>query len=106
MSVVVINNWAVVTTRSAAQTASPPIHLRGIVTGHPTYADGTEITTSHITHRKGYHLVTCNGTHYQLGTVNPAYQAQYPQALQGLLRRIPEKNEEETIVIRQQPPMA
>jgi hypothetical protein len=104
MSVVAINNWAVVTTRSAAQTSTPPIHLRGIVAGHPNHPDGTEITTSHITHRKGDHLVTCNGTHYQLGAVNPAYQAQYPQAFQGLMRRIPEKTQEETIVIRQQPP--
>jgi hypothetical protein len=105
MSVVTINNWAVVTTRSAAQNSTPPIHLRGIVSGHPNYQDGTEITTSHITHRKGHHLVTCNGTHYQLGTINQAYQAQYPQALQGLLRRIPEKFDEETIIIRPNPPL-
>jgi hypothetical protein len=100
MNVVRIDNWAIVASRKEMnQSTPPPIHLRGFVTGHPDHADGSEITTSHIAHRMGQEVVTCNGTHYELGSVNPAYHARFPNAKEDLLRMVPWKAEERTIVI-------
>ncbi len=100
MSAVRIENWAVVAKRGAAdQPGLPAIHLRGVVTGHPTYQDGTEITTSHLTHRSGTHFVTCNGTHYELGEPDPVYLLRFPNAREDLVRRLPNRATEETIVL-------
>jgi hypothetical protein len=98
MSVVRINNWAVVAPKvSIGQLSPPPVHLRGVVIGHPNWQDGSDITTSHITHRHGWHLVSTNGTHYELGFANPDYEARFPNARELLLRRFPEKMDEETV---------
>jgi hypothetical protein len=100
-----IDNWAIVAKRGATDTANlPKIHLRGIVHGHPTYPDGSEITTSHIAHRHGSSFVTCNGTHYELGTVHPTYEAQFPNADLGLYKRFPDKSEDETLMYSAKPP--
>lgn len=104
MSNVRIDNWAIVAKRGASDTPSvPKIHLRGTVYGHPSHPDGSEITTSHIAHRHGNSFVTSNGTHYELGAVHPAYEAQFPNADLGLYERFPDKNEDETLIITQKP---
>ena len=100
MILVKIHNWAVVAKRDARnQLAKPDIHLKGMVAGHPSWPDGTEITTSPITHRKGEHLISGNGTRYELGQVDPEYSAHYPNAKASLLSRLPNKSDEETIRI-------
>ncbi len=100
MNLVRIDDWAIVASRKEMnRTAPPPIHLRGTVTGHPEHPDGSQITTSHITHRMGQHVVTCNGTHYQLGTLNAEYCSRFPNAKEDLLRLVPWKAEEQTIAI-------
>lgn len=63
MLLVKIQNWAGVAKRNARNPlATPDIHLKGMVSGHPSWPDGTEITTSPIRHRKGEHLISGNGT--------------------------------------------
>jgi hypothetical protein len=102
MSVVHLENWAVVASRRAAHAGLPPaVHLRGVVFDHPCVPDGREITTSHITHRKGRLLISHNGTHYALGHINPEYDARYPESENGLLKRLPEKWEEDTVPMAQ-----
>lgn len=96
-----LDNWALVGKKpGGSQTALPEIHLRGIVFGHTTYPDGSEITTSHIAHRKGECLVTVNGTHYVLGAINPDYDQQFPNARNLLLRSVRESAEEETFRLK------
>jgi hypothetical protein len=100
MSNVRIENWAVVAKRGESDMSGPSkIHLRGVVSGHPSYPDGSEITTSLIVHRHGNSFVTSNGTHYELGTVHPDYGAQFPNADLGLYQRFPEKYEDETLIV-------
>ena len=95
-----IENWAVVANRAEIdRTGQPPIRIRGFVTGHPHCVDGTEITTSPITHRQEECYITSNGTHYELGRVAPEYDARFPKAKEGLLQCIPERNGDETIVM-------
>ena len=100
MILVKIHNWAVVSKRdSRNQLATPDIHLKGMVAGHPSWPDGTEITTSPITHRQDEHLISGNGTHYELGQIDPEYKVRYPNAKESLLSRLPNKSDEETIRI-------
>jgi hypothetical protein len=100
MILVKIQNWAVVAKRNSRnQLATPDIHLKGIVSGHPGWPDGTEITTSPITHRKGELLISGNGTRYELGQVDPEYAARFPNAKESLLNRLLNKSDEETIRI-------
>ena len=107
MSVVLIDSWALVAKRQqAAQNNLAQIHLRGIVYRHAEYPDGSEITTSRIVHRHGEQLVTENGTHYELGKVNPEYNARFPNAKASLLRCVPEKQNEGTIIINKNPPVS
>lgn len=57
----------------------PPC-LHGFVTGHPKKADGSEITTSLIIRAVGDAIETESGSLYELGEVDPEYEARYPNA--------------------------
>lgn len=68
-----LDNWSV----SIKDPYTPPelgVHLHGVVTGHPSKRDGTEITTSRITHSSGRRVTTKSGTVYQLGRIDPKYR--------------------------------
>ncbi len=107
MSAAVLNNWALVGKRNSDSTgAAVEIRLRGMVFGHASHPDGCEITTSRIKHRRGEELVTINGTHYILGSVNPEYDARFPNAKAALLGRLPEIENEETIAHMRPPESA
>lgn len=62
--------------------------LHGLVSGHPRCADGREVTTSLIVSRNGNKVVTKSGSEYELGEVDPLYEAMFPNALDRLLRRL------------------
>jgi hypothetical protein len=59
--------------------------LHGYVTGHPRCGDGKEITTSLVVSRTGDKVLTKSGSEYELGNVNAAYEALYPDARERLL---------------------
>jgi len=57
----------------------PPC-LHGWLTGHPGHADGNEVTTSPIVGVEGELVITESGTRYELGEVDPVYEALFPGA--------------------------
>lgn len=57
-----------------------PVGLSGTVFNDPRRADGTPITTSQITSVDDDVVTTASGRRYQLGEVDPAYAAAYPDA--------------------------
>lgn len=57
-------------------------HLQGEAYGHPRFPDGERVTTTPIVRVSPEGIVaTASGSRYQLGAVNPDYEAQYPNAL-------------------------
>jgi hypothetical protein len=86
-----LENWSLVYTEAdpyhAPELCLP--HLHGIVHGHPAIADGEEITTSSVRGKRGEALVTRNSV-YELGTIDPAYEKQFPDAKKRLLDNLQE----------------
>ncbi len=67
----------------------PPEHrgqaFDGKVYGHPRFNDGDRITTSNIIEVKNGRFITQSGSEYELGEVDPAYEAAFPGAKQRAL---------------------
>jgi len=59
--------------------------LHGKVSGHPRCANGKTVTTSLLVSRSGNKVVTKSGSEYELGDVDAAYEALYPNARRRLL---------------------
>jgi len=54
--------------------------LSGRVTGHPHLPDGKDISTSPIVGKVGELVQTKSGNRYELGEIDPVYEAKYPNA--------------------------
>ena len=66
-------------------------HLAGKVYGHKNHErhpDGKEIVTSPIIGVEGNLVLTHSGSKYELGTVDPLYEKEFPNAKERLLRTI------------------
>jgi hypothetical protein len=85
-----LDNWAVVCggdpyTAPELQTN----HLIGTVSGHPEHADGKEVRTSRIVGIEGEDVVvTSSGSRYQLGEVDPTYEAMFSNAKERVIASI------------------
>ena len=62
--------------------------LHGKVFGHPIKPDGKEVTTSRLIGRRGSVFLTKSGNEYILGEVDPAYEKEYPDALNRMMSAI------------------
>lgn len=54
--------------------------LAGNVFGHPEILDGSSITTNKLTFVSDTTITTKSGSVYELGEVDPKYEAHYPMA--------------------------
>jgi hypothetical protein len=85
-----LERWSIVS--KIAPAFCPPedsaFCLHGIVTGHPRYADGKEVRTSQVVHRRGKNIVTRSGHEYELGNANADYEMLFPNARERLLARL------------------
>ena len=60
----------------------------GFVFGHPRHLDGKELLTSPVMRCSANRIVTRSGSEYELGSVDPAYERRYPDALKRLFARL------------------
>jgi hypothetical protein len=78
-----LENWSLIL---IGNSSSPPEcqskHLVGNVYGHPKarHKDGKEIRTSAIIGIKDGKVLVASGMEYELGKVNPEYEAEFPGA--------------------------
>jgi hypothetical protein len=63
--------------------------LRGVVSGHPQRKDGTMLCTSPIVGVTSTAAVTESGSVYELGEVDPEYEAAFPDARNRLFSSYP-----------------
>ena len=90
---VIINNWSI-TPLHTFDPYQPPETvakgLHGIVTGHKSFEDGAEVTTSQMVSltREGDNVIvgTISGSSYLLGTTDPEYEKLYPLARERLIK--------------------
>lgn len=54
--------------------------LQGEVFGNPKFPDGQLIITSAVKAIDGEIVISSSGSHYELGTVDPKYEAAFPEA--------------------------
>lgn len=70
-----LEEWAI--TEYEPDPYTPPeargIHLSGIVTGHPKWADAHRVTTSRVVEVNGRIVTTRSGSIYRLGEVSENY---------------------------------
>ena len=88
-----LENWAVIAVPDSPYQA-PELwrqRLHGNVYGHPRFGNGTEVTTSPITSKKGENILTRN-TEYELGIIDTEYEKLYPNARERLLNSLKEGN--------------
>lgn len=84
-----LNNWSV--TKEQDPYIAPECRrsiLQGVVFEHPAFEDGSRIWTSPITRLEEDFVVTASGTRYMLGTVDPAYEAEFPGARERLFNSL------------------
>ena len=60
----------------------------GFVFGHPRHLDGKELLTSPVMRNSDNRIVTRSGSEYELGSIDPAYEPRYPDALLRLFARL------------------
>lgn len=105
MNPIRIEDWIVVTL-PAAQHVAPECqsrHLSGVVTDHPQRPGGGPVTTSPIVGRRGPHLVTKNGTVYELGKMRDGFERQFPEVNEWLRSGLKELEPEFLAVAMQRP---
>jgi hypothetical protein len=83
-----IENWAIVS--PTPDPYAPPetleLSLQGKVFNHPRFDDGHIIITSSIIGKNDENeILTCSGSSYELGQVNPLYEKKFPGARNRLL---------------------
>ena len=88
-----IENWAVIFPPSISPYTPPELlkqSLQGKVFGNPRFNDGKFVTTSSITGKNSRNeILTHSGSAYELGEIDPTYEAQFPNAKNILLRSLP-----------------
>lgn len=67
-----------------------PRTCRAMPSRHPKWTYETRVTTSEIRGRRGDLVVTASGNEYELGDVDPAYEAAFPGAKERLLASLKE----------------
>ena len=77
-----LEQWSVV--RKPYATPESGGHLHGRAYGHPRFDDGEWVTTSPITAVEGGIATTLSGSQYELGEVDPQYEAAFPNARERL----------------------
>jgi hypothetical protein len=88
--IVVLNDWVIVcldTNPYLPPEARMPA-LNGCVFGHTRFVDGIRVTTSPIKSRIGDVIETESGTVYALGSVDPDYEKQHPNARERVLNSV------------------
>ena len=88
-----LENWAIVGSNPYYPPECQSLCLKGDVYGHELHFDGKCIRTSTIEGIEGELVKTYSGSLYELGEVNPEYEALYPNAKERLFARIKEVNE-------------
>ena len=90
-----LHNWAIVSLNLDPYMAPEcqPKGLHGEVHGSTFFEDGTSITTSRLVKVEIdgplTFIHTVSGSLYELGEVNPNYEAAYPGALERLRKAVP-----------------
>jgi hypothetical protein len=86
-----MENWSIITTNPyrAPELGGQMIH--GSVYGHPKFPDGSHITTSEIIGRKGELLETYSGSLYELGSIDPQYEKNFPNAFSRIMHSLKER---------------
>jgi hypothetical protein len=69
------------------------LRLFGFVFGHPRHLDGKELLTSPVVRCHANRIVTRSGSEYELGSIDPAYERRYPDALNRLFARLEQGGE-------------
>lgn len=83
-----LDNWSVVGTFDPYQAPEQQVKkLHGQVSDHPMFPDGVMITTSAIAAIEADTVVTHSGSRYELGIVDPGYEAAYPNARERLFSK-------------------
>jgi len=85
-----LQNWSL-HSRPPGEWHSPEedgVRVSGFVFGHPRHLDGKELLTSPVMRCCDNHVVTRSGSEYELGSIDPAYERRYPNALQRLFVRL------------------
>ena len=87
MSMKRLENWSIIL-KGNPYTAPELMtkHLHGNVYNHPKFLDGTEITTTEIKWIGLTTIITASGSEYEIGAVNPEYEAAYPNAYARLMQ--------------------
>jgi hypothetical protein len=86
MNPIKIEGWTIVVL-STAQHVAPECqsrHLSGVVASHPRRPGGGPVTTSPIVGRREQHLVTKNGSLYELGKMRDGFERQFPEMIEWL----------------------
>ena len=65
--------------------------LQGIISNSPLHKAGKFVTTSSVVGINGKLIETRSGTLYKLGTVDPNYEALYPNARERMFKSIRER---------------
>lgn len=79
-----IENWSLLNVYPYTAPECQQPSLNGDVFGHPDISDGMNITTSSVKKVENGIAETYSGSFYELGVVNPEYEAQFPNALERL----------------------
>ena len=80
-----IENWSVVLSDAFNYEYQVPELITSCIMGkvydHPHYDDGHQIQTSMIKKVEHGVVITCSGSRFELGEINPKYLETYPSAL-------------------------
>lgn len=91
-----IDNWSLVVDPDPYKAPEQLIpRIQGIVFGNPKFSEGLAVTTSAVVGRRGDNVCTRSGSEYQLGYVDPLYEAAFPDALNRLFKTLKETNTNE-----------
>jgi hypothetical protein len=91
MKPIQIENWAVVTSGDPYTPPECRVQcLSSTAVNHPRLG-GQHVTTSKLVGQRNGLVLTYSGSLYQLGVVNPEYEAAYPDARKRLMTTLPEK---------------
>lgn len=92
MNPIKIEDWTIVALPTAQHVAPEcqSRHLSGVVTNHPQRPGGGPVTTSPIVGRRGPHLVTKNGSLYELGKMREGFERQFPGMIEWMQRGLKE----------------
>lgn len=85
-----LENWSFIVRSGDPYTAPELIsgQLAGNVYNHPRFKDGEPVVTSLVVKEENGKVVTYSGSRYELGEPNPAYEQQFPDAKNRLMKAL------------------